>query len=386
MYPSFIAGLTAIIVLSLVASRLERWRIGLPLLMVLVGIVVGLLDDGSIAAGIDTVAAQHMAEVILAILLFVDASELRDGRLFGPEPRAVTRLLLIALPLSLAAAVGLGALLVTGLGWPALLVIACVVVPIDFAPASGLVRDQELPGRVRSALNVEGGFNDGIVSPIFLFALILADDRTQEGTPAEALATVVPFALTAIVIGAVLGTVLGWLMERATTAGWTTESARRVVVLAVPLLAYTTTVAAQGNGFVASFVTGIAFRSAQRRALERRRRAVVTEPGAETNPDDDYGFLGDTTAVLTLAMWFVVGTAAVIAFSEGVPWLVVIFCLAALTVVRVVPVMLAMSRSPFGRRQRLLVALLDLAAPPRSSSACSQRTIFPKACRAPQCC
>lgn len=357
MYASLVAALTAILVLSLVATRVERWQVGLPLLMVVVGAGVGLLDDGSFAEGLDTVAAQHVAEVILAVLLFVDATELRDGRLFGPEPGAVSRLLLIGLPLSLGAAMGFGALLLPDLGWAVLLVVACVVVPIDFAPAAGLVRDRALPRRVRSALNVEGGFNDGIVSPIFLFALILAGDRTQERTAGEALATVVPFALKAILLGAVLGIVIGWLMERATSAGWTTESTRRIAVLAVPLLAYFLTVSVDGNGFVASFVCGIAFRSAHRYAhLHRRREAAV--PDAAISPDDDYRFLLDTTAVLTLAMWFVVGTATVVAFSDGVPWRVVIFCLAALTVVRIVPVQLAMLGTSYRRRERMLLGLL----------------------------
>lgn len=356
MYATLVAALTAILVLSLVATRVERWQVGLPLLMVVVGVGVGLADDGSFAAGLDTVAAQHVAEVILAILLFVDATELRDGRLFGPEPGAVSRLLLIALPLSLAAAVGIGALLIPDLGWAVLLVVACVVVPIDFAPAAGLVRDRALPRRVRSALNVEGGFNDGIVSPIFLFALILAGDRTQERTAAEALATVVPFALKAILVGAVLGVVIGWLMERATAAGWTTESTLRIAVLVVPLLAYFLTVAVDGNGFVASFVCGIAFRSAHRYAhLHRRRESSLSTP---TSPDDDYRFLLDTTAVLTLAMWFVVGTATVVAFSEGVPWTVVLFCLAALTLVRIVPVQVAMLGTSYRRRERMLLGLL----------------------------
>ena len=357
MSATLVAALTAILVLSLVATRLERWQVGLPLLMVAVGVGVGLVDDGSFAAGLDTVAAQHVAEVILAVLLFVDATELRDGRLFGPEPGAVTRLLVLALPLSLGAAMAVGALLVPDVGWAVLLVVACVVVPIDFAPAAGLVRDRTLPRRVRSALNVEGGFNDGIVSPVFLFALILASDRTQARTAAEALTTVVPFALTAIVVGAVLGAVIGALMERATAADWTTESTRRIAVLVVPLLTYTVTVAAGGSGFVASFVGGIAFRAAHRYAhLHRRREAAV--PAGAAPLDDDYRFLRDTTAVLTLAMWFVVGTAAVIAFSEGVPWRVVIFCLAALTVVRIVPVLLAMLGTSYLRRERVLLGLL----------------------------
>lgn len=45
--------------------------------------------------------------VILAVLLFVDATAVR-GRLFGGDPRSTMRLLFIALPLSLGLSVLLG--------------------------------------------------------------------------------------------------------------------------------------------------------------------------------------------------------------------------------------------------------------------------------------
>ena len=358
MIPALILAGVAVALRSLLAGWFDRLLLGAPVVMVLAGVAAAFaLPGDALALTLNTQVAQRVTELLLAVLLFVGATAVRGGRLWGPAPGPVLRLLFLAMPLSLAAAVGTGLVLLPELGWAALLVLACVVVPIDFAPAEGVVRDRALPHRVRTALNVESGYNDGIVSPIFLFALILAGDRTQERTAGEALATVVPFALKAILLGAVLGIVIGWLMERATSAGWTTESTRRIAVLAVPLLAYFLTVSVDGNGFVASFVCGIAFRSAHRYAhLHRRREAAV--PDAAISPDDDYRFLLDTTAVLTLAMWFVVGTATVVAFSDGVPWRVVIFCLAALTVVRIVPVQLAMLGTSYRRRERMLLGLL----------------------------
>ncbi|WP_260478560.1 cation:proton antiporter [Kibdelosporangium aridum] len=165
-------------------------------------------------------------------------------------------MLLVALPVSLALAALLGWLLFPRLPWAVLLLIAGVTVPTDFAPAEWLVRDRALSMRVRSVLNVESGYNDGIISPLFLFALILAGDQTQQRTPLDALATVVPFAVKAVVVGVVLGTLLGWLMDHAHQAGWLTGQSGRVAALLAPLLTFTATVAIDGNGFVASFVAG----------------------------------------------------------------------------------------------------------------------------------
>lgn len=67
---------------------------------------------------------------------------------------------------------------------------------------------------------------------------------------------------------------------------------------------------------------------------------------------DDVGFL------LTAIMWFVFGAAAVLALSGGVPLGVAVFCLFALTVVRMVPMLVAMLGSRFSWRERALLGWL----------------------------
>ncbi|WP_020659992.1 cation:proton antiporter [Amycolatopsis benzoatilytica] len=355
-----LAAALAMIVRALAAARLDRWNLGAPVVMVVAGVVVGLLNEQSIAAVLNTEAVQHAAEIILAVLLFVDATEVRGGRLWGGYPGLVARALLIAMPVSLALAALLGWLLFPGLPWAVLLLIACVTVPTDFAPAERVVRDRALSMRVRSVLNVESGYNDGIVSPLFLFALILAGDTTQQRTPLDALATALPFALKALVAGVVIGSLVAWLLDRAHQAGWVTGQSGRIAVLLTPLLTYTATVAVDGNGFVASFVCGIAFRYVHRLRKARRVRDGRADR-AEIRADafgNDLHLLEDFTALLTTTMWFVVGIAAILAFYLTISWQVVLFCVAALTVLRVLPVLLSMAGSTLSGRERLLIGAL----------------------------
>jgi NhaP-type Na+/H+ or K+/H+ antiporter len=355
-----LAAAFAMVVRSMAANRLDRWNLGAPILMVLAGVAVGLLNANSIAESLNTETSQHAAEIILAVLLFVDATEVRAGRLWGAYPGLVARVLLVAMPISLAVAALLGWLLFPSLPWAALLLIACVTVPTDFAPAERVVRDPALSARVRSTLNLESGYNDGIVSPLFLFALILAGSTSEQRTPLGALATVLPFAIKAVVAGVVIGVLLGWLMDRAHQAGWVTAQSGRVAVLLAPLLTYTATVAIDGNGFVASFVCGIAFRYVHRLLKAARVRAGRADR-AEFRSDalnSDLHLLEDVTGLLTMTMWFVVGIAAVLTFSLDVSWQVVVFCVAVLTVVRVVPVLFAFTGSRLSGRERLLVGAL----------------------------
>ncbi|KPI13150.1 sodium/hydrogen exchanger [Actinobacteria bacterium OV450] len=335
---------------TLVARRLEGRHVRAPMVLVLAGVVTGVFTQSQIAAALNSEIALRVVEVILAVLLFVDATELPGGRLFGRDPGSAARALLVALPLSLILTVALGTWLLPGLPLVVLLLIACIIVPTDFAPADLLVRDRRIPERVRSVLNVESGYNDGIVSPLFLFAVILAGSKSQARTPLEALATAVPFAVKALVVGILLGALVAWLMNAADRAGWMTEQSRRILALITPLLTYTTTVAVDGNGFVAAFVCGIAFRYV--------RQAPVRRHGASAPAASDFQLVEDTSSMMTMIMWFFFGNAVVLALSEGVEWPVLLLCAAALTVVRILPIALAFLGSRFSWRERLMVGAL----------------------------
>jgi sodium/hydrogen antiporter len=263
---------------------------------------------------------------VLAVLLFVDAIDIRGG-LFGSDPRSAVRVLFIALPLSLALAVGLGLWLLPGLSWAVVLIIACVVVPTDFAPAASILRD----GRVRDVRNVEAGYNDGVVSPVFIFALVLAGDRSHATTPMAALGSAVPQAVKAIIVGIAVGAALALLTNAAVRRGAMTDQSKRLILVTAPLLSYGLSLAIHGNGFVSAFVCGIAFNYLRRSPTIRSELELL----------DDIGFL------LSAVMWFVFGAASVLALTAGVSWSMVLFCLLALTLVRMVPVLMAMLGSRF---------------------------------------
>lgn len=356
----FLMIAVAIAIRSFAAARLDRWNLGAPIVMVAAGVVIGLVNEKSIAIALNTQAMLYVAEIVLAVLLFVDATEVRGGRLWGSSPGLVARVLLIAMPLSLIAAMLLGWALFPGLPWPVLLLLAGVVVPIDFAPAERVVRDRGLPMQVRSVLNVESGYNDGIVSPLFLFALILAGDQSQQRTPLDALLTVLPFALKALAIGLLFGAVLALLLTAAHRSGWLTEQSGRIVVLLVPLLTYTATVAVDGNGFVASFICGVTFRYVHR--LAKARQLHRSPAGRDLMRagvlNEDFRLLEDFTSLLTMTLWFTMGVSAVLAFSSGLSWQVLVFCLAAVTLVRIVPVHLSLIGSTLSQRERLQIGVL----------------------------
>jgi NhaP-type Na+/H+ or K+/H+ antiporter len=341
MTPSLLIAMVVIIGWSLVAGRLERWRVPGPLLMVVAGIAVGFSTRNEIGNTLNTVVAERAVELILALLLFVDATEIKGGY-FGGERAITVRLLCLALPLSLVAATVVGMVLLPDLPIAVLLIIACVVVPTDFSPASSILRDKRLPARVRHVINIESGYNDGIVAPVFVFALTLAGDHEHAETPGEALESAVPAAAFAILAGAAVGLLCAWLTNTATRRDLATAQSLRIGIVVIPILAYGCAIAMDGNGFVAAFISGIAYRAAR-----------SDKPG-----DEQLGLLDEVGVLTGLVMWFVFGSTAVLLLSLGVEWMIVLYVLIALTLVRLIPVYLALIGSSLSRPNRLLVGVL----------------------------
>ncbi len=140
----FLCGFVAIALWSLVEHRFERYGVAGPAALTLAGAVLVFIDVDGFAEAAAGDAAEHVVELILAVLLFVDACEVRGG-VFGGEGRAVARLVLMALPLSLLAVVLSGVWMLPQLNVFVLLVIACVVMPTAFSPAATLLRSPWIP-------------------------------------------------------------------------------------------------------------------------------------------------------------------------------------------------------------------------------------------------
>ncbi len=347
----------AIVAWALVGERLRSWHISGAVAMVLVGIATGFFLQSELETGLNTVIAERVAEVILALLLFVDAIEVRGGFLAGERSR-VLRLLLIALPVSIVFATVVG-LPLLGTSVFAVIVMACVVLPLDFAPAPELLRDPTLPRGMRHALAAESGYNDGILSPLFACALLVValPGAGEHETPLDAIAGALPAIGYALLFGAGIGGAVGLLVRWVTARRWAPENGVRIAMVLVPLITYACAVAVGGNGFVAAFVAGLAYKFARSGFRETPEHHHMVE--RELSLADDIANLS------SLFMWFVFGAVVSLIFVTPVegPW--ILFALLALTVLRMLPVYLAFLGSSVPFREQ---TALGFAAPRGTSS------------------
>jgi sodium/hydrogen antiporter len=309
---------------SLVAVRLERVSITAAMVFVATGAVIGPDGIDVLDLTANAEAVKIIAELTLSLILFADASTLkwRDVRL---DASLSARLLLVGFPLTVLAGLMMGMWVIPAAGWAVAALAASMLAPTDAALGLGVFTDRSVPARVRRALNVESGLNDGMATP--LVTLFLTVVVAHEGLgPTGWLADAAKSLGLAILMGSLVGVGLGWLIADAHRRGWTSRTSARLAVLATALLSYAAAVAAGGNGFVAAFVAGILFAAASGGTLR-----------------DAGGFTEDSALFASFLVWALFGALLVAPLlTHEFHGSAIAYAVLSLTVVRMAPVALAM--------------------------------------------
>ena len=227
------------------------------------------------------------------------------------------------------------ALVGSGSIWLALLVGAALA-PTDAALGAGMMTNPVVPARIRRLINVESGLNDGIATPFVSVALAGAATGGELAGHGPA-AAVAELAL-GLLVGVAVGGAGGLLVSAARRRGWVAEGFAGPAVLGLAVCAYASAVALHGNGFIAAFVGGLAFGTA---AAGAASRCVP--------------FVEETGALVSLLVWLAFGAVAVVPAVEALTWQIVLYAVLSLTVVRMVPVAVALAGARLGRATVALV-------------------------------
>jgi NhaP-type Na+/H+ or K+/H+ antiporter len=320
-----IAILAVLIVLyAALAVKLGRWSITMPMVFVAVGFLLGPGGANLLAISPRTETVKGLTEITLALLLFADASTLKlmdvrdDAALSG-------RLLTIGLVLTIAAGAVVALILNPHEGLAFACLLGAILAPTDAALGLPIFNNPRVPVRIRRALNIESGLNDGIATPFVL--LFLAYAAATEGQASGGwLITALSEIALAIVAGVAIGAIGGWLLSQTTRRGWTSGGAEQLAILGLALAAYFGSVTIGGNGFIAAFTGGIVFR-----AVSRNR---FVEPIEFT---ESFG------TFLSLLVWVIFGALLVSAvLANMTDWRPILYAILSLTVVRMAPVALAL--------------------------------------------
>jgi NhaP-type Na+/H+ or K+/H+ antiporter len=325
---ALVALTLAMVIWTLIAGRMERWNISAPMWFVAVGWIVTNGPSHLVPLNLGSEGIKLIAEFALAVVLFGDAARVNLADL-GHDAGIPSRLLLGGLPVIIALGTVAAHLLLPSLSWWVCAVIGAAVAPTDAALGAAIIDDERVPERIRRVLNVESGLNDGIATPFVRFFLVAAaaGSSLDQGSERHAIVALALGAAGGIVVGGIGGA----LMEFTQRRGWSTAAARPVGVLALAVLSYAAVVQLDGNGFVAAFVAGLAYRATTSRA-----------------DDESLELTHQTGGYLASVVWFIFG-AVMLPQLHYLTWHDVVFAVVALTVVRMLPVALALVGTGFDR-------------------------------------
>jgi NhaP-type Na+/H+ or K+/H+ antiporter len=319
---------------ELAATELGRLGISRPMAFLAAGAFVtltGALEplSGGEPAGV----LLPLAEIALALVLFTDASRVnlawlrRDYgvplRLLGPG---------MLMTIGLGTLIGLW--LFGGLdGWECA-ALAAILAPTDAALGAAVVEDRRVPGSVRQALSVEAGLNDGLAVPFLL--LFVTGATVSEGfEPGSywASTTIEKIGIGALA-GVVVGVVVAALARRGRRTGWASAVSEQLAMAAAVVALFVFTEELGGSGFIAAYVGGL---------------AAGSRLGTDSAPI--IGFVDEEGTIVGAFVFFALGLVA-LDLLDGVTVAIVAYALLSLTVIRMLPVAIALIGS--GLRARTI--------------------------------
>ena len=317
--------LIGLVLIAGVSRRIRNTAITLPMLYVLFGLAAGILFSENIELTFTDPSVEFVATLTLALVLATDASRIKLQRPLSNYTLPL-RLLGIGLPLTIALGAVVADALYGEVGiWEAA-VLAVILAPTDASLGQSVVSNKLVPARIRQALNIESGLNDGIAMPFLILALSVATSTGQHLGSGSFLL----LAGREVVFGILAGLLIGFLGARyiqlGEKSGWMSGGFQKFSWLALIIFAYGTAVLIGGNGFIAAFVFGIV----SGRLMGVRVMESIDDLAEIIN------------GLLMLMTYMLFGMVMLLPAFERLNLNIVLYALLSLTIVRMLPVALSL--------------------------------------------
>ncbi len=321
---SFLVIAAGLVAFALVSGKLRSTVVTPPMIFSAFGLVIGGAVLGVAEVDFDNDIIHTLAELTLVFVLFTDAARI-DLRLLRRDHNLPVRLLVVGMPLTIIAGALVALALLPGFTlWQAAL-LAAVLAPTDAALGQAVVSSSLVPARIRQAINVESGLNDGVALPLVLLFASLASAAHAAIDASDW----IRFGLMQVVLGPLVGIVIGWLgakaVDWAAGNGWMATALEGPAALGIALIAFAVAELVGGNGFISAFVAGL--------VLGNTVRGQCTAL---------FEFAESEGQLLTLLTFLIFGAVLLPTVLGGVDWQVIVYAVLSLTVIRMVPAALAL--------------------------------------------
>ncbi len=311
---------------SISSGGLERTPVNGAIVFASFGLLFGPLGLGLLNLDVDAEGLRTLAELTLALILFTDAAHANLAVLIK-NFRIPQRLLLIGLPLTILLGFIVGIMVFKQLSLLEIVILSVILAPTDAALGKAVVTDKSVPENIREGLNVESGLNDGICVPIlFVFLALMADSNVANNLSFPALRLFAEEIGIGIAVGAALAILSARLIKYSVDRKWITNTWQQLTVAALAIACFALAQALGGSGFIAAFAAGLIF-------------GVISKPHKHNLLLAAEG-TGDVFALIT---WVVFGSAVISKVIGNFTWEIVLYAALSLTLIRMLPVFLALS-------------------------------------------
>jgi sodium/hydrogen antiporter len=251
----------------LISGKLERSILTAPIIFTTAGLFVYFFLPELQTREAEQEIFLTLAEVGLVLLLFTDASRtklkvLKDIRNLPVRLLSIGMLLTILLG-------GVIALIV----FPQLTIweagiLAAILAPTDAGLGQVIVNSPLVPVKIRQALNVEAGLNDGLSVPFLLFFIALTGTGAA-GSHSGLLNFLIEQLGLGILVGLVVGLTGGWLFGFAHRKKWISHSWKQLGIVVLPLFCIFLSETLEASMFIAAFVAGLSIQVTYKEASEQ---------------------------------------------------------------------------------------------------------------------
>jgi NhaP-type Na+/H+ or K+/H+ antiporter len=324
-----------VLLFSLVSRRLERTVITAPILFTGAGLLVCLLPPQLSTLELERTQLLHIAELGLVMLLFTDASHINLGVLKGNRNLPV-RLLSAGMLLTILLGAIFALVVFDGLSLWEAGILAAILAPTDAGLGQVIVKSLRVPLRIRQALDFEAGVNDGLSVPFLMLFIALAVG-TNEGAGAVLTKFLKEQLGYGILVGLGIGLGGGWLLGLAQRRNWMAAERQTIGLVTLPLLCLVASEAVGASMFIAAYVAGLAVQIGFAEAGERSSEFA-----------ENWGQL------FNFFVFFLFGLLVARDWRSFNAALVV-FAMLSLTVIRMIPVALALAGTGLSRSTVLFV-------------------------------
>lgn len=312
--------ITLLFAYSLVSASLERSVVTAPIVFTCAGMVV-MRVSASAAAVVNPSAFLSLAEIGLVLLLFTDASRTDLGVLRNIRALPV-RLLSAGMLLTILLGALAAKVVFPQFSWWEAGILSAILAPTDAGLGQIIVNSPQVPMRVRQALNVEAGLNDGLSVPFLLFFIAMAAAGMGEPSFARFIGEQLGLG---VLIGAGIGLAGGWLLETSSRRGWMAGPFLQLAVVALPAFCLLVSEHWGASMFIAAFVAGlfvqVPFKHAGKHSVE---------------------FTEEWGQIFNLAVFFLFGMI-VARDAGGLGFAPFAYALLSLTLVRMLPVAISLA-------------------------------------------